>query len=139
MYLEKYLYIAIMFKISTRFKKCYRKLNPTLLHLSAIAFFQVVCLAKYFNITILFRISPRFMKCYRKFNPTFLHWAMAFKKKKVWRSFEKCSPDLGSFFLHRKTNSLKYWTRRPSFVCPSVTSVSPSVFQSVSHWYLRIF
>ena len=84
----------------------------------------------YLNIAILYRIFPRFQKCIRKFNPTLFHWTTGFFFfKKDLADFLKIFPRIFKGpFLHRKTYSLKYWTRLPSIG----QSVSPSVCQSIS-------
>ena len=71
------------------------------------------------------------MKCYRKSNPTLLHWATAFFQKRLCGFLKDVPHVFWVHFLHRKTYSLKYWTRRPS-VCQSVClsvreSVGPSI------------
>ena len=79
---------------------------------------------KCLNIVILFRISPQFQRCYRKFNPTLLHWATGFFVKIDLADVKKGFPGfLRISSLHRKTYSLKYWTRLPSVG----QSVSPSI------------
>ena len=67
---EKYLNIAILFRISPRFQNCYLTFNPTLLHFlhwatdvfsNGLRKYAIwVYVDKYLNVAILFRISPRF-------------------------------------------------------------------------------
>ena len=84
----KWLNIAILYRISPRFQKWYRKFNPTLLHW-ATGFFSSTGLRKcaiwvyeekYLSIAILWRISPWFQK-WCQFNPTIFHWVTAFFQK----------------------------------------------------------
>ena len=70
-FVEKYLIIGIMFRISIRVMKRYRKSNPTLLHWATDVFSNVLenpqfelYVEKYFNITILFKLLPGLMKRY---------------------------------------------------------------------------
>ena len=126
-YVAKYLNITILYRVSPRFQKWYWKLNWATVSFPLYdlrKYTNWVYLDKYLNIAILLRISPRFQKYIGKFNPTLFHWATGLKKK--LRIFWKYFPRI--LRVHRKTYSLKYWTRLPSIG----QSLSPSVCQSIS-------